>query len=51
MWVYTKAGEDKWKTERLPEYRDDTHDEGKELQEYDYKYCETWFRKGWVIKI
>lgn len=49
-WIYTKAGEEKWRSERLPQYRDDSHDEGKEVPEVDHRYCDTWAAKGWVTK-
>ena len=50
-WVFTKQGEQHWKNSRLPQYRDDTHDEGKEVPETDHKYCETWAKNGWVKQI
>jgi hypothetical protein len=50
-WVYTKAGEEKWKNERLPEYRDDSHNEGIEVPKIDYRYCSHWEAKGWVKKV
>jgi hypothetical protein len=48
VWVYTKLGEQKWKESRLPKYRDDSHDEGKLVDESLYEYCKYWAKSGYV---
>ncbi|MGG4492904.1 hypothetical protein [Brevibacillus reuszeri] len=47
-WVFTRLGEEKWKQSRLPDYQDDTHDEGKEVPITCHKYCQVWAKNGWV---